>query len=174
MALLTGLSPRVKHQASFASAVAASVLLIAAESGCHQSTTTVQGGDTTLAAAEGERVVYAVTSNGAITSVSYTDSEGDISTDTNVGDGWTGAARMPTRSAEPTLSAVGDAGTTTLRCSISAGGNVIEAHTSVGSPPVKVTCGTPVTAGATPVGGTPTGPVIETDIVGERDPAPRG
>jgi hypothetical protein len=169
MSLYKGLHPAARRRAVVAPAVAAVVLLTGAVSGCQQSTAD-QGDGSTLAAAEGPRVTYAVTSDGPIASVSYTDSEGEISTDLDVGDGWTGAARMPTESAEPTLSAIAGAGSTTIGCSISVGGSVVEAHTSVGHPPAKVVCGASVTAGTTP-GQTSTGPVVETDIVDGQDHA---
>lgn len=161
----------VRRGVVVAAAAAAAVLLTGAQGGCQsRADSGVASGDTALAVAEGPRVTYVVSADAPISSVSYVDSEGAVSTDTNVGDGWTGSARMPTSATEAKISAVPGPGTTTIRCDISSGGAVIVSASSVGNPPARVSCGgvvTPVdTSGETTPSETSTGPVVETDIVG--------
>jgi hypothetical protein len=165
MALFEGSSPTPKRGAVTLSAVAAAVLLTASAGGCHRSTAADLDTQSTFTVAEGDRVTYSVTSDGPIASVSYRDTEGDVSTDLDVGDGWTGAARMPTPSTQPAISAVPGAGSTRIRCIITVGDRVVDERTSVGNPPGKVVCGGSVTAAKEPLEDTTTGPVVETDIV---------
>jgi hypothetical protein len=165
MALFEESSSTAKRGAVTLSAVAAALLLTASAGGCHRSTAADLDTRSTFTVAEGDRIVYAVTSDGPIASVSYRDTEGDISTDLDVGDGWTGAARMPTLSTKPAISAVPGAGSTRIHCIITVGDRVVDERTSVGNPPGKVACGGSVSDAREPVADTSTGPVVETDIV---------
>lgn len=126
-------------------AVAAAVLLTAAQSSCQDRPAARGTSSSSLKAASGARVTYAVTANGHIASVSYTNGAGDIETDTVVGTGWTGSARMPTRVAHVELNAVAGRGTTALRCSITVGGKVVQEVSAVG-PSAKVACAASVSS----------------------------
>lgn len=173
MALITGRARPGIREAGTASAAAAVVLMAGLMGGCSTPSSSDTSGSLALASVAGPRVVYSVTSDAPITSVTYTDSEGEIATDTNIDDNWTGAARMPTASTEPHLSAVPGPGATTIRCTISQGNTVLVQHTASGHPPAGVSCGATVTAAPPPTGetDTSTGPVVETDIVDPPSPA---
>ena len=127
-------------------ALIAAVALTAIQSSCQNRTTTTTDADTSspalpssssqLKASNGARVTYTVTADGQIASVSYTNGDGDIATDTGVGTGWTGSARMASPVTPVQLTAVAGTGTRVLRCAISAGGRVVQESKAVGSPTV--------------------------------------
>jgi hypothetical protein len=134
-------------------ALIAAVVLTAVQSSC-QNRATTEGAETPppaslpsssqLKASDGARVTYSVTADGQIASVSYTNGEGDIATDTAVGRGWTGSARMPNPVTQVQLTAVAGTGTNELRCAISAGGRVVQESKAVGTP--TVVCSASVSA----------------------------
>jgi Mycobacterium membrane protein len=126
-------------------AVAVAALMTAAQTSCEDRATTTESDSSSLKASSGARVTYAVTADGQIASVSYTNGDGDIDTDTGVGTGWTGSARMPNLVAPVELTAVAGSGTSVVRCSIAVGGNVVQQAKAVGSSPT-VTCAGSVSA----------------------------
>lgn len=129
-------------------ALIAAVALTALQSSCQNRTTTTTTNDvdtpspappsssSRVEASNGARVTYTVTADGQIASVSYTNGDGDIATDTEVGTGWTGSARMPSPVTPVQLTAVAGTGTRVLRCAISADGRVVQESKAVGSPTV--------------------------------------
>lgn len=136
-------------------ALIAAIALTLIQSSC-QNRTTANDVDTSppapppsssqLEASNGARVTYTVTADGQIASVSYTNGEGDIATDTGVGTGWTGSARMPSPVTPVQLTAVAGTGTKVLQCAISADGRVIQESKAVGSPTVACSASVPASA----------------------------
>lgn len=136
-------------------ALIAAVALTAVQSSCQNRTTANDVDRSSPAppvlspqpkASNGARVTYTVTADGQIASVSYTNGEGGIATDTEVGTGWTGSARMPNSVTPVQLTAVAGTGTRVLRCAISAGGRVVQESKAVGSPTVVCSASVPTSA----------------------------
>lgn len=140
--------PSTRHRGVlFGVAVAAVVLLTAAQNSCqNRAETSDGGGGSAPNASSGTRVTYDVTADGQIASVSYTNSDGDIDTDIEVGNGWTGSARMPNTVTNVELSAVAGSGTSVLRCTIRVDGKVVQEAKAAGSSAKKVHCAASVTA----------------------------
>lgn len=109
-----------------------------AQSGSTRAKVDSSAGSRAESTVESSVVVYSVTSDARIKSVTFLDSNGKKVTDTDVGSSWSGSG--PSEHGTVLVSATTSDGSTMIKCSVRVHGKVVQRASAVGNGSTTVVC----------------------------------